>query len=98
MADRGYLKDIKPDTTWKQFNKKHPDVGITEEDFIKLKPPAGYEWNKGPKHRRTYRGLELIEREAKMGGIIRSTSADRDAEGEYLHRNDGGIARKTRIF
>jgi hypothetical protein len=98
MADRRYLRDIKPDTTWKQFSKKHPNAGITEEDFKKLIPPPGFEWHKGPKYKKTYGGWERTEREVKMGGIIRSTSADRDAEGEYLHRNDGGIARKTRIF
>jgi len=98
MADGGYRKDIKPDTTWKQFKKKYPDAGITEEDFESLKPPAGLKWSKKPKYRRTYRGWERTTREAKKGGIVRSTSADPDAEGKYFNRNDGGIARKTRIF
>ena len=97
-ADRGYLRDIKPDTTWEQFKKKHPDAGITEKGFNFLKPPAVSERNKGPKYRRTYKGLEPIEREAKKGGIVRSTSADQDVAGRYLKRNDGGIASKTRTF
>jgi rubredoxin len=93
----GYIKDIKPNTTWEQFKKKHPEAGITKKGFESLKPP---------KYRRTYRGVELTEREVKKGGIVRPTSpkprtvsdADRDAEGKYLNRNDGGIARKTRTF
>ena len=102
----GYIKDIKPNTTWEQFKKKHPEAGITKKGFESLKPPTGLKWNKEPKYRRTYRGLELTEREVKKGGIVRPTSpkprtvsdADRDAEGKYLNRNDGGIARKTRTF
>ena len=70
MKKGGYLKDIKPNTTWEQFKKKHPDVGITKESFKKLKPPTGLEWKKGPKYRRTYGGLELVEREAKRGGKV----------------------------
>jgi hypothetical protein len=97
-ADRGYLKDIKPGTTWEQFKKKHPDAGITERGFNLLKPPAGSGRNERPKYRRTYRGVERTERAIKKGGIVRSTSADQDVAGKYLKRNDGGIALKTRTF
>ena len=73
MQKGGYLKDIKPNTTWEQFKKKHPDVGITKKGFEGLKPPANLKWKKGPKYRRTYQGLEPIEREAKHGGPIHTT-------------------------
>ena len=90
MQAGGYLKDIQPKTTWEQFKKKHPDSGITKKGFESLKPNGIYHKkvtkNKlgKPKFRRTYGGLEPIEREAKMGGPIRTTfskQADPRTEG-----------------
>jgi hypothetical protein len=90
MQAGGYLKDIQPKTTWEQFKKKHPDSGITKKGFESLKPNGIYHKkvtkNKlgKPKFRRTYGGLEPIEREAKMGGPIHTTfskQADPRTEG-----------------
>ena len=83
MQAGGYLKDIQPKTTWEQFKKKHPDSGITKKGFESLKPNGIYHKkvtkNKlgKPKFRRTYGGLEPIEREAKMGGPIHTTFSKR---------------------
>jgi hypothetical protein len=81
-------KMLKKSTTITSAEQRKIDKGIKERrmklDKPKLpKPPAGLKWEKGPKFRRTYRGLEATEREAKKGGTVRKPT---------VHKRYGGMS------
>lgn len=79
----GYLADVRKAKNYAEFKKMHPDVDITREGFLDLK-----------RRGRTLSDADLSKRRKDIQG----TGSIGTGSMEFLNRNDGGIASKTRRF
>tara|TARA_R100001086_G_scaffold203268_1_gene119340 strand:+ start:691 stop:936 length:246 start_codon:yes stop_codon:yes gene_type:complete len=79
----GFMDAVRSSNTFAEFKRQAPGVKITEAGFIKLKKQDAPA---------AYRAGRTSSK--RMRDTVREMTPPED----FLKRNDGGIARKTRTF